>query len=360
MQNRYAGDIGDFVKLALLRALSPGFKLGVAWWLYPDEAHNDDGKHTSYLNHAKIWRHLDAELFDALREIVQTGQRSVASLEQAGLLADAVLASRPVPQEVVTAARSTARAAWFDLTLNVLAAANLVFVDPDNGLEPASFSPTQAKAGKSIALEELTALSAPGRCLVVYHHQTRRKGGHLAEIEHWGSRLRQAGFATVDALRASRGSARVFFVLDAPSVIRERAHQFAHRWHGHVSWHPDVGMTFDLTVVTPESDHIVDGTPRQHSATAATTVEASVFHRNGVDRPARRQSRRTTEIGYVNRNGQEVLAATGLAGNDHGQYVYILSCQICGHRYGANGSDIFQRRCPAHDRGATGLPMASC
>ena len=31
MQNRYTGDIGDYVKLSILRALSPGYRLGVAW-----------------------------------------------------------------------------------------------------------------------------------------------------------------------------------------------------------------------------------------------------------------------------------------------------------------------------------------
>ena len=38
MQNRYVGDIGDYLKLGILRALSPGYHLGVAWWLFPDES----------------------------------------------------------------------------------------------------------------------------------------------------------------------------------------------------------------------------------------------------------------------------------------------------------------------------------
>ena len=33
MQDRYVGDIRDFVKLSVLRALMPGERLGVAWWL---------------------------------------------------------------------------------------------------------------------------------------------------------------------------------------------------------------------------------------------------------------------------------------------------------------------------------------
>jgi hypothetical protein len=35
--------------------------------------------------------------------------------------------------------------------------------------------------------------------------------------------------------------------------------------------------------------------------------------------------------------------------------VYVLRCNPCGHEYGANGSDIWLRRCPKHDGGAAGL-----
>jgi hypothetical protein len=66
---------------------------------------------------------------------------------------------------------------------------------------------------------------------------------------------------------------------------------------------------------------------------------------------------RTTQPGYVNRNGQQVVRPTGNPGTDHGQYVYVLRCRTCSHEYGANGSDIFQRRCPAHDGGAPGLAI---
>lgn len=70
-------------------------------------------------------------------------------------------------------------------------------------------------------------------------------------------------------------------------------------------------------------------------------------------RPSR-NAKGTTTPGYVNRNLQEVIARTELAGSDHGQRVYLLRCTRCGYQYGANGSDIFQRKCPMCQGGKPG------
>jgi hypothetical protein len=67
----------------------------------------------------------------------------------------------------------------------------------------------------------------------------------------------------------------------------------------------------------------------------------------------------TTDVGYTNKHGQRVIRATNEPGNDHMQRIYVLRCSSCEHEYGANGSDIWQRRCPNHDNGAPGLPDAS-
>jgi len=52
MQNKYVGNVGDFGKYGMLRALfqnSP-LKLGVNWCLVEKEEKKNDGKHTAYLN----------------------------------------------------------------------------------------------------------------------------------------------------------------------------------------------------------------------------------------------------------------------------------------------------------------------
>ncbi len=64
----------------------------------------------------------------------------------------------------------------------------------------------------------------------------------------------------------------------------------------------------------------------------------------------------STRPGYVNPRGQVVIRNTGLRGTDRGQTVYQVGCSVCGHVYGSNGSDIFERRCPMHDHGRPGMP----
>ena len=45
MQNRYSGDIGDYSKFVLLRKLfaADSHRIGLVWYLYPDESHTNDG-----------------------------------------------------------------------------------------------------------------------------------------------------------------------------------------------------------------------------------------------------------------------------------------------------------------------------
>jgi hypothetical protein len=240
VQDRYTGDIGDYIKLAILRAVGHEYRLGVIWWLYPDESHNADGKHIAYLHSPLKWRQRDASLFDALKEIVISGQRTVAALERARLLPNAEYFGLPIPTAGSSFHRSADRVAWFHAARNKVNNCNLVFLDPDNGLETANFNAGARKAGKSVALAELAALRSPGRTIIVYHHQTRMAGGHILELSHWGKRLSQIGFS-VDALRASAFSARAFFLLNATPEIRSRAEAFAHKWGERVSWHPDLG-----------------------------------------------------------------------------------------------------------------------
>lgn len=66
----------------------------------------------------------------------------------------------------------------------------------------------------------------------------------------------------------------------------------------------------------------------------------------------------TTEPGFCNPNRQGVERATGApSATRAAQTVYALRCGDCGHRYGCNGLDIKERRCPACQGGVAGEPV---
>ena len=85
-----------------------------------------------------------------------------------------------------------------------------------------------------------------------------------------------------------------------------------------------------------------------------TAGRSSGFVERGVRKVMGKSGKGTTAPGYTNRNNQTVVRCTDQPGTDHGQVVYELRCGSCGKAHGANGSDIFQRRCPHCDPRSTG------
>lgn len=61
--------------------------------------------------------------------------------------------------------------------------------------------------------------------------------------------------------------------------------------------------------------------------------------------------------GASNHNLQEVLRKTEHPGTDHRAKVWVLRCRRCGHCYGANSTDAWERKCPKCQRGRAELPI---
>jgi hypothetical protein len=66
---------------------------------------------------------------------------------------------------------------------------------------------------------------------------------------------------------------------------------------------------------------------------------------------------KTTEIGFINRNNQRCCGHRAVPGTDNGQLSYRMECleSNCIHIYGANGTDVFQRKCPCCQKGRQGI-----
>lgn len=225
MQDRYAGDVGDFVKLGLLRAISSGRKLGVAWYRYPDETHNGDGRHVDYLldRSGKVAQ-LDPDLFDHLNSVVRA-ERSIRSLLP--ILGDVKSSNEALDiANVPVMKRRTWRAAWFDRVLDDLRGCDLIFADPDNGItDDDDRRKGRATFGKQIPLSEVIQLSE-GRTAVIYHHNTRRVGGHDAEVDHWMATIG----APCLAVRARAYNCRTFFIINPDTRMTADVRRFCNHW----------------------------------------------------------------------------------------------------------------------------------
>ena len=96
VQNRYVGDVGDYLKYALLRQLQGKRALGIAWYRVADENRNADGKHISYLKQPKRWSDIDPRVFSALRKIVESGERTLDAVHASGIFDNVTFAAKTI------------------------------------------------------------------------------------------------------------------------------------------------------------------------------------------------------------------------------------------------------------------------
>ena len=179
MQNRYTGDIGDFSKLGLLRALSnAGFSIGLNWYLTPNETHNEDGKHTEYLCQAEQYRFLDSQLFDELKAIIASGRREVSAMEKPEIL-EAKFFSEVLDFPRASKIREV-REGWNRRALHEMKGNDIVCLDPDNGLIVPSATGTK-RENKYMLREELYKYYQQGSSVIYYQHKARRKDEYYQE-----------------------------------------------------------------------------------------------------------------------------------------------------------------------------------
>lgn len=55
---------------------------------------------------------------------------------------------------------------------------------------------------------------------------------------------------------------------------------------------------------------------------------------------------KTTDAGYINKNNQKNLGYRGISETHYNQKFFEMECLDCGHKYMANGCDVWLRKCP--------------
>jgi hypothetical protein len=240
LQDKYAGDIGDFIKLGLLRVLiagSPaGNTLGINWYLAPDEPRRNDGNHVGYLQsthrlHAKLLGCDDA-LLTSLEAVVDRG-RSLGALLESGVLPESSLHHvEPIP----IGYDALRRYEWHGRALETLGGADLIYLDPDIGVRDA---PGASNDHKYVLMSELRDYLEMGVCVVLYQHANRVKGGVPVQVASFRSAATDGlGVAPTSTVVARRGSCRLFHIWSpAPrgEWVTRALEQFERTWFPHAA-----------------------------------------------------------------------------------------------------------------------------
>lgn len=235
MQNRYAGDVGDFGKLGLLRQISSaGLRVGVNWYLVPDENGANDGKHIGYLSDARF-SNCDDMLRDALKQLVEN-ERSVLSLEALNLLNNAIYEHAPLGLP----SQGFSRQAWHGHALKALAPADVVFLDPDNGLLTKSVSIGAAKSIKYVTPVEIKDYYQLGKSVIFYNHRCREKETSYLKRFEWLRHEPITKDATIVGIKFSRGTVRDYIFVMQPchalEICKSVDKLLESNWTRHFAW----------------------------------------------------------------------------------------------------------------------------
>lgn len=222
MQDRYVGDVGDYGKYALLRSLAKHVDcprtLAVVWCAFPDESHNGDGRHISYLTDPKYAAY-DPDLYLGLQRLVGSGRRTMADVEEAGLLPSGTRFFREpttglLGEGLLGTQRKAYREAWLDRAYEASRGADIVFFDPDNGIGTPATPRFAAKGGKFVYWDEMRRFWDRGQSLVVYHHLNRTASVAAQEAVLRARFLEELGHPRLlYPVLFRRGSCRHFWVV---------------------------------------------------------------------------------------------------------------------------------------------------
>ncbi|MEI5668145.1 hypothetical protein WBO78_23915 [Bosea sp. CCNWLW174] len=152
----------------MLRLLGrSGLRLGVCWMLTPNDERSDGNK-LGYLDQSRQERH-DPELFALLRRVrSEPDARRLIRIEGSEILPGAVFVNTTVPEPLFE------RQLWFKQASAALADTDLIFFDPDNGIE-VSLAKGRKGSSKYVYHDELAATYRAGHSLLVYQHFPRKE-----------------------------------------------------------------------------------------------------------------------------------------------------------------------------------------
>lgn len=228
MKNQYFGDVNDYRKYGLLRLLQARLTgaLLVAWMLTPDDGSRDGGKR-GYLQDPGSWRRYDPALFDGLVAASAYPEPGLPLFERSQLLPRARYHSEVVPRE------RAARDAWRRGLLDAAAGVDLVFFDPDNGIEVPSCPVGRKDSTKRVTWDEIEGVWELGCSVLIYQH-FRHEYREPFVLALAGKLHQRTAAYRIEALKTSH----VLFLLAVQSRHQRQLHEgalaVAGQWRGQI------------------------------------------------------------------------------------------------------------------------------
>ncbi|MFC1572539.1 hypothetical protein ACFL6M_02965 [Candidatus Eisenbacteria bacterium] len=171
MKDQYFGDINDYRKYGLLRALiqATGFAMAVCWMRTAPDGRSDGSK-IAYLNQPDQWRQYDPPLFDFLRQTVASNAtRSLNMIENSSILSRCGYFNDFLTDDPAS------RRQYFEAFTARCEGRELLFFDPDNGLEVKSAPYGKRSSSKYLYWHEVERFYRRGHSLLIYQHYPRVK-----------------------------------------------------------------------------------------------------------------------------------------------------------------------------------------
>jgi hypothetical protein len=235
MKHQYFGDINDYRKYGLLRSLTGPNTLSLAvCWMLTEADSSSDGALTQYLEKPAAWRRYDPVLFDCLSKCISGGlERNVQALCESALLGKVTYFADLLTDELST------RTGYFQRFLEKARGVDLVFFDPDNGMEVKSKLRGHRGSSKYLYWDELKATYGSGHSVLIFQYFSR--AAHKTLIEKLATKI---GVNTQQDEILWFSTARVLFVLASQPrhlpYFRERCSEISRHWLSQI----EVGTTF--------------------------------------------------------------------------------------------------------------------
>lgn len=256
MKNEFFGDIRDYRKYGLLRILSGGKKASsaVCWMLTPDVVRPTK---VDYLCRDKTWRyktcwHFDEKLFDALQQAVCVDEeRKVARAKHADILNPEVFDfhEEQLKDDI------NKRREYFERFLIRSEGKDLLFFDPDNGLETKGVPAGRKGSSKFLYLDELLCAFNKQHSILIFqfYRQIAPEVVINRRAEQIFSRL------DVKEIASFKTNNVIFFLIPQTKhlkELKERSEQVGKVWAGQIQpcWHRRTAQVIDAKV-TPELTH---------------------------------------------------------------------------------------------------------